>query len=125
MDVFGESAGVMTSSKDDTGTLQRVRIGKATLVLTSAFVASRILGLFRTSLFAFVFGTSSTSDAYLQAFLVPDLIFNIAAGGALSSAFIPVFAHYMASERDEKTAWHVASSALNLAILIMGALALM
>lgn len=119
-----ESARAMASSKEDTGTLQRSRIGKATLVLTSAFVASRVLGLLRTSLFAFVFGTSSTSDAYLQAFLIPDLIFNIIAGGALLSAFIPVFTNYMTSKNDEKTAWHIASSSLNLAIAVLSALAL-
>jgi len=108
----------------DTGMLQRVNIRRASLILTGAFVVSRILGLLRTSMFAFVFGTSTTSDAYLQAFLIPDTIFNIVAGGALSSAFIPVFAKYMISEHDEKTAWRIASSALNLAIVIMSALAL-
>ncbi len=107
----------------DTGIIQRARIGRATLILTGSFVASRILGLLRTSMFAFVFGTTTTSDAYLQAFIVPDLIFNIVAGGALGSAFIPVFTQYMIGERDEKTAWHIASSALNLAITIMIGLA--
>lgn len=105
--------------------IQKARIGRATMILSGAFIASRILGLLRTSLFAYVFGTGVASDAFLQAFLVPDLIFNIVAGGALSSAFIPVFTHYMIGERDEKTAWHIASSALNLAIAIMMALALL
>ncbi len=109
----------------DTGMIQKARIGRATLILSGAFIASRILGLLRTSMFADVFGTGITSDAFLQAFLVPDLIFNIVAGGALSSAFIPIFTHYMIGERDEKTAWHVASSALNLAIAIMMVLALL
>jgi putative peptidoglycan lipid II flippase len=104
--------------------IQKVRVGRAAVILTSAFVASRFLGLLRTSMFAFVFGTSITSDAYLQAFLVPDLIFNIVAGGALASAFIPVFTRSMVAEKDEKTAWHIASSALNLTIVIMVALAL-
>lgn len=119
-----KSAGIMTSSKEDTGTLQRSRIGKATLVLTSAFIASRVLGLLRTALFAFVFGTSSISDAYLQAFLVPDLIFNIIAGGALLSAFIPVFANYMTNKHDEQGAWYLASSSLNLSIAAMSIFAL-
>lgn len=108
----------------DTGMIQRVRIGRAALVLTGAFVASRILGLLRSSLFVFIFGAGPTSDAYLQAFLIPDLIFNIVAGGALSSAFIPVFTTYMVGENDQKTAWHIASSALNLALAIMMGLAL-
>ncbi len=99
----------------DTGMIQRVRIGRAAMILTGAFIASRILGLLRTSMFAYVFGTSNISDAYLQAFLIPELIFNIVAGGALSSAFIPVFV----GEKDEKSAWRLASSALNLAIGVM------
>jgi putative peptidoglycan lipid II flippase len=110
---------------EDTGMIQRARIGRATLILTGALIASRILGLLRTSMFAAVFGTTNTSDAFIQAFLVPDLIFNMVAGGALSSAFIPVFTQYMIGERDEKTAWHIANSALNLAVAIMMGLALL
>jgi putative peptidoglycan lipid II flippase len=109
----------------DTGMIQRVNVQKATFILTGAFIVSRVFGLLRTSLFAFVFGTGAVSDAYLQAFIIPDLIFNIVAGGALSSAFIPVFIKYMAGEKDEKTAWHVASAALNVAIAIMITLALL
>jgi len=109
----------------DTGMLQKARIGQASLILSSAFIASRILGLLRTTMFAYIFGATSTSDAYYQAFLVPDLIFTIVAGGALSSAFIPVFTHYMIGERDEKTAWHIANAALNLAVVVMMGLALL
>ena len=109
----------------DTGMLQKARIGQASLILSSAFIASRILGLLRTTMFAYIFGATSTSDAYYQAFLVPDLVFTIVAGGALSSAFIPVFTHYMVGERDEKTAWHIANAALNLAVVVMMGLALL
>jgi putative peptidoglycan lipid II flippase len=112
------------AASGDSEAIERVRVGKAALILTSAFIASRVLGLLRTSLFAFVFGTSSTSDAYLQAFLIPELIFNIVSGGALLSAFIPVFTYYTTSRNDEKTAWHITSSILNLALAAMGGLAL-
>ena len=112
-------------SAQDTGMIQRARIGRAALILTGSFIASRVLGLLRTSMFAYVFGTTLYSDSFVQAFVVPDMIFTIVAGGALSSAFIPVFTNYMVGENDEKTAWHIASSALNLAIVIMMALALL
>jgi putative peptidoglycan lipid II flippase len=103
--------------------IHRAHIGKAALIVSGAFIASRVLGLLRTSMFAYVFGTSSISDAYLQAFFIPDLIFNIVAGGALGSAFIPVFTKYWVGDRDEKTAWHLASSALNLTLVVMGVVA--
>jgi putative peptidoglycan lipid II flippase len=114
-----------SSPAQDTGMLQKARIGQATLILTGSFIASRFLGLLRTSLFAYVFGASSTSDAFLQAFLVPDLIFTVIAGGALSSAFIPVFTQYIVGDHDEKTAWHITSSLLNLIVVIMTAIALL
>lgn len=109
----------------DSGSIQKMRMAHATMILTGSFIIGRILGLLRNSLFIFVLGAGPTSDAYLQAFLIPDLIFNIVAGGALSSAFIPVFTHYMLGEKDEKSAWHIASSALNLALAIMCLLALL
>ena len=109
----------------NTGMIQRVRIRKATAILTGAFIVSRILGLLRTSMFAAIFGATFISDAYYQAFIIPDLIFNVVAGGALSSAFIPVFTGYMVAKRDENMAWYIASSALNIAIAIMVALALL
>lgn len=108
----------------NTGMIRRAHIRRATIILTGAFIVSRILGLLRTSMFAFIFGATTISDAYYQAFIVPDLIFNVVAGGALGSAFIPVFTGYMITKRDENMAWHIASSALNIAIAIMIGLAL-
>jgi putative peptidoglycan lipid II flippase len=114
------------ASAQNSGALERVKIGRDALILTVASVASSILGLLRGSLFTAVFGGSSPIfDAYNQAFLMPNLIFTMVAGGALSSAFIPVFKTYMAGEQDEKTAWHVTSSALNLATALLMALALL
>jgi putative peptidoglycan lipid II flippase len=108
----------------DTGMLQRARIGRAAAILTVAFVASRILGLLRNTLFLDVFGAGQVSDAFVQAMIIPDLIFNIVAGGALSSAFIPIFTSYLVTDKDEKKAWRLASTALNLAIAVMVVLAL-
>ncbi len=103
--------------------LKGTSVSQAALILTGASFLSRFLGLLRTSLFSHI-GTNQFTDAYNLAFNLPDLIFNIMAGGALLSAFIPVFNLYMISKKDEKTAWHVASSALNIstALLLMIAL---
>lgn len=103
----------------DTGMIQRVKVARAAFLITGAFLFSSILGLVRTFLFTYVFGATNFSDSYLQAFLIPNLIFTVVSGGALSSAFIPVFTTYAIGRRDEKTAWHIASSALNLSVIIM------
>ncbi len=94
-------------------------MARAALIVTSATVLSRILGLGRTTLFAATFGNGLQADAFTNAFWLPDTIFSIVAGGALASAFIPVFAEYLIDKRDQKTAWHLASSALNLVLLVL------
>ncbi len=102
---------------------QGMSLVNATLIISAALIASRFIGIVQSVLFTYVFEPGGASgaivDAYQQAFFVPDLIYNIVAGGALMSAFMPVFNTYMVGKRDEKTGWHVASTALNLSVLLM------
>ncbi|MCC6444474.1 MAG: murein biosynthesis integral membrane protein MurJ [Armatimonadetes bacterium] len=74
-----------------------------------AIFASRVLGWVRAAVIAHQFGANQLSDAYYAAFTVPDLLYFLLAGGALSSAFIPVFTSYLAKGEKEE-AWHVFSS---------------
>ena len=107
-----------------TAELQRVKVARASSLISGAFLLSSILGLVQTFLFTYIFGRSMSGEAYLQAYLIPNLIFTVIAGGALSSAFIPVFTSYALKDRDEKEAWHIASSALNLSVACMIGLSL-
>jgi putative peptidoglycan lipid II flippase len=104
--------------------INRGNLVRATAIVTAAMLLSRVLGVFRTSLFAYTFGASMQADAFTNAFALPDAIFTIVAGGALASAFIPVFADYLIEKRDRQTAWHIASSALNLSIASLTVLAI-
>jgi len=111
-----------------TGTISVLRpnnIAWAAIILMASTIASRFLGLLRTSLFSYAFGAGPASFAYFQAFQVPDTIFNLVAGGALTSAFIPIFSEYMLDKRDKATAWHIASSALNLSVVGLTVLAVL
>src|SRR5579875_1584119 len=111
----------------DTGMIQRAKVARAAFLNTGAFLLSSILGLLGTFIFSYDFGATRFSDAYYQAYIIPDLIYTVVAGGALSSAFIPVFTKYAEGQRDERTAWHVASSALNLAtvsVIVLAAVAM-
>jgi putative peptidoglycan lipid II flippase len=87
-------------------------IFSAAVILAVMTLTSRILGLFRDRLLAGKFGAGDALDAYFAAFRLPDLIYSILVMGAISSAFIPVFAHYW--QKDEKEAWHLTSGILNL-----------
>jgi putative peptidoglycan lipid II flippase len=93
----------------------------ATLVMVF-FVLSRLAGLAREVIIGARFGTSAELDAYLAAFRVPDLLFQLVAGGALGSAFIPVFTGCVA-RRDLTGAWRLFSAVTNLALLLLTVLA--
>ena len=87
-------------------------IFSAAVILAVMALTSRILGLFRDRLLAGRFGAGDALDAYFAAFRLPDLIYSILVMGAISSAFIPVFAHYW--QKDKNEAWHLTSGILNL-----------
>ncbi|NVB40232.1 murein biosynthesis integral membrane protein MurJ [Pseudenhygromyxa sp. WMMC2535] len=59
--------------------------------LSIAVAASRVLGLAREVLFAHLFGVGAIADAYQVAFRIPNLLRDLFAEGALSSAFVPTF----------------------------------
>lgn len=92
-----------------------------TMIITGSFLISRLLGLLRGSLFTGIFGltVNVNADAYNQAFFIPDTIFNLVAGGALSSAFIPIFTQYLVEKQDKKAAYYIANAALNGAVAVL------
>ncbi|MEX1367251.1 MAG: lipid II flippase MurJ, partial [Nannocystaceae bacterium] len=51
-----------------------------------AVLASRVLGLLREIVFAALFGAGAVADAYTVAFRIPNLLRDLLAEGALSSA---------------------------------------
>ena len=77
--------------------------------MMASLLLSRILGLVREIVMAKMFGAGDAVDAFTLAFMVPDFLFFAIAGGALSSAFIPVFSEYLHTKR-EREAWHIFSS---------------
>lgn len=83
------------------------------IIIATASVVSRIVGLARDNLLAKYFGASATLDIYTAAFKVPDLLFNILVLGALSAAFIPVFIEV--KQRDSaKAAFTMANAMLHI-----------
>ena len=78
--------------------LRRRHIARNVLLVSGAFVLAAAAGLIRNALIARRFGIGADLDAYYAAFKLPDLLFTVVAGGALATAFIPVFAGFMAAE---------------------------
>jgi len=63
----------------------------ATAKMAIATLASRILGLVREQVMASVFGAGAMTDAFLVAYRIPNLLRDLFAEGAFSSAFLPTF----------------------------------
>jgi putative peptidoglycan lipid II flippase len=99
------------------GAADKLQIARAAGLVMALFVVSRALGLLREMVISHQFGTGGDLDAYLAAFRLPDILFQIVAGGALASAFIPTFSAYLA-HKDERGAWRLASAIINLVLLV-------
>ncbi len=93
-------------------------IVKSVSIVSGATMLSRILGLIREQVFAFFFGASAINDAFVAAFRIPNLLRDMFAEGALSSAFVPVFTDYM-KKRSLQDAFRMANLAINALLLIL------
>src|SRR5689334_11850416 len=93
------------------------KLAAASLVVMAGFVASRVLGLVRNVVVAQQFGTGREYESFIAALQIPDLVFQILAGGAVGSAFIPVFKEYFARD-DDDGAWQLTSLVMSLAIAV-------
>lgn len=60
-----------------------------------ATLTSRVLGFVRDVVIARAFGAGAITDAFFVAFRIPNLFRRLLAEGALSTAFLPVFAEYL------------------------------
>lgn len=94
------------------------RIIQAATIVGAAFLVSRLLGVVRDATINYFYNIDSLeANAYLIASRFPEIIFLIVAGGAIGSAFIPVFSGYFVRE-DSTGGWRLFSSIVNLVTII-------
>ena len=98
-------------------------MGRA-LWISAATMASRVLGLARDQLFAALVGANAWSDAFVAAFRIPNLLRDLFAEGALSSAFVPTFAETHRNRGPEQ-AWQLANLVVGLVLTVVGTLTLL
>jgi putative peptidoglycan lipid II flippase len=100
------------------------QIARAAGTVMFAFIISNLVGLLAKTLTARAFGTGVESNSFFAANRFSEILFNLVAGGALGSAFIPVFTNLLARD-DRKEAWKLASSIINLVSLVLIAVSLL
>jgi putative peptidoglycan lipid II flippase len=96
---------------------------RASGIVAIAVMCSRVLGLVREVLFSALFG-SERLGAFIVAFRIPNLLRDLFAEGALSTAFITVFSRKLETE-GEQSAWALASKMFTLAIVFMSAVTIL
>jgi putative peptidoglycan lipid II flippase len=83
------------------------KVLKSAAVMGGATFISRIMGLVREQVFAFLFGAGNATDAFNVAFRIPNLLRDLFAEGAMSASLVPTFTRVRAREGDRR-AWRIA-----------------
>lgn len=97
---------------------------RAASIVAGAVMLSRILGLARELIFAGLFGAGKGMDAFITAFRAPNLLRDLFAEGALSTAFVTVFSQKIATEGEE-SAWSLAAKMASLTVVFMSLISLL
>jgi putative peptidoglycan lipid II flippase len=87
-------------------------------------MCSRVLGLAREQIFAALFGGGLLMDAFTIAFRIPNLLRDLFAEGALSTAFITIFSKTISREGDA-AAFRLANKVTTLALVTLSSLTIL
>jgi putative peptidoglycan lipid II flippase len=95
-----------------------VRVTQAAGILSLGNLASRVLGLVRGMVKAYLFGAGGDVSALDAALRIPTMIYDLLVGGVLSSTFVPVFHDYAAPERRAEL-WRLLSILVSITLVIL------
>lgn len=98
-------------------------IARATAIILSLSLLSRLFGVGREMAIAYAFGATGKTDAFLVSFIIPNLFYSVV-GTALGTVIVPVFTEYAAGSRREE-AWRVSSMVLNVSLVFSAFMALL
>ncbi|MDO8848567.1 MAG: murein biosynthesis integral membrane protein MurJ [Coriobacteriia bacterium] len=98
-------------------------VARSTAMMSASTLVSRLTGFMRTWAMGYALGLTVLADSYDIANNLPNMLFELLAGGVLSSVFIPLFMERMKKD-GEQDAWKFASYVLNIIVLVLGAIAL-
>ena len=95
--------------------MKKEQLFKAAGIIAAASILSKILGFFRETSMAAVFGASHATDAYLIALIIPGMLFATV-GTALTTTLIPVYTRRV-YEEGEQAGGQFINSLLNLVLV--------
>ena len=74
---------------------------KSTGIIGGLTLVSRIAGMAREMIFSRVLGANAVTDAWFQAFIIPNVFRRLFAEGAFSAAFVPMFSKRLHGPEEE------------------------
>jgi len=93
-------------------------------IISIAVMVSRILGVVRESVLAYLFPAKTALDAFYAAFRIPNLLRDLFAESVLSNAFVPTFVD-VETKSGEKAAWRLANLVFNSVTLILAVITIL
>jgi putative peptidoglycan lipid II flippase len=108
------------SRRSSQGPIAR-HLARSAGVTGAATLASRLLGLARDQVLAALFGAGNEMDAFIVAFRIPNLVRDLVAEGAMSSAFVPTFTRHL-TRYGKRDAWRLGNNVLNSLAIVTGIL---
>jgi len=96
-------------------------LARSTGLISGLILLSRLMGLVREQVFAALLGAGLYADAFQAAFRIPNLLRDLLAEGALSSAFVPTYARALAEGGPER-AFRLANRLMTLLAVVLGAI---
>jgi putative peptidoglycan lipid II flippase len=86
---------------------------RATGTIGSLTLVSRVLGMAREMIFSRVLGANAVTDAWFQAFIIPNVFRRLFAEGAFSAAFVPMFSKRLHGTKEDGSGIEAARSFSN------------
>jgi putative peptidoglycan lipid II flippase len=103
--------------------ISKPSIARSTAVMSSLTMLSRVTGFLRIWATALALGVSGLMSGYSVANNIPNMIFELVAGGIISALFIPTLME-LRENKDDESAWRFTSHVFNLAVVCLGAIAI-
>lgn len=99
------------------------KVLRSAAVMGAATFLSRIMGLVREQVFAYLFGAGNATDAFNVAFRIPNLLRDLFAEGAMSASLVPTFTGVRMKEGDRR-AWRMAGLVFRVLFGVVAGLAI-
>ena len=117
---FTEESAAPAAAAPDKGTgSPSTRLFKSSGIIGTATLTSRLLGLVRDQMLAYLFGAGNAMDAFNVATRIPNLMRDLFAEGAMSSAFVPTFTRRL-TQWGKADAWRLGNQLLTALIAATG-----